>query len=178
MSSQKLNLGTQKLRRTASKILQKMKLSKSKDDIDLRELDSADIQAARFVTFVRPSAAPQIIDLKAMRQTIRPRLYTHHSSEPRSQAELTGPELRLQRSFDNLRLPTETGTPLRRNPQQAFVFGATSDRSAAAVLDDVADEDGYELLDDDDDYDVDWSMLELPENVYGRMANESQHSLI
>ena len=180
ISSQKLTSGTQKLRRAASKMLQKIKFSKSRDDINLRELDSADtadIQVARFVTFVRPTEAPQIIDLKAMRQNIRPRSYTHHSSVPRSQPELKGPELRLQKSFEGPRLPTETGTPLRRNPQQILVFGTTSDRSTAAVLDDVADEIGYEVL-DDDDYDVDFSLLELPEKVYGILANESRHSLI
>ncbi len=148
MSSQKLTSRTQKLRLTASKMLQKMKLSKSKDDTNLRELDAADIQVARFVTFVRPTEAPQIIDLKAMRQNIRPRLYTHHPSVPRSQAELKGPELRLQKSSESARL-----------------------------LDDVADEAGYEML-DDDEHDVDWSLLELSEKVYGRLANESHHSLI
>ena len=57
------------------------------------------------------------------------------------------------------------------------MFEATSDRSASAVLDDVVDYGGYEPLDDEGS-DVDWSLLDLPENVYGRLANESRHSLV
>ncbi|CAF9922152.1 MAG: hypothetical protein ALECFALPRED_002031 [Alectoria fallacina] len=194
-SSQNPISGTQKLRRVASKMLQKMKLPEGgKADIDLEELGSTGVQqAARFVTFTRPAAeAPQIVsNLKAMMTTrsIRPRrparIYTEDSTAvPRSQADLNGPELRLQKSFQtSARSPTETGTPLRRNPQQVFVFEATSDRSASAVLDDVVVDYyvGYEPLDDDEDdegSDVDWSLLDLPENVYGRLANESCHSLI
>ena len=158
-----------------------MRFPKGKEHINLEELDSTEIHVAKFVTFERPTQAPQIIDLKEMRRNIRlqpTRIYTRFSPVPCPQADLKSPELRLQRSFERLaRSATETGTPLRRNPQQVFVFEATSDRSAAAVLDDVADDAGYDLL-DDDDYDVDWSLLELPENVYGRLANESRHSLI
>lgn len=152
----------------------------SKEDINLGELGSTGMQAASFVTFIRPTEAPQIVDLKAMTRTIRPqpaRIYTEDSTVPRSQADLNGPELRLQKSFQTPRSPTESGTPLRRNPQQVFVFEATSDRSASAVLDDVVDYGGYEPLDDEGS-DVDWSLLDLPENVYGRLANESRHSLV
>ena len=181
MSHNKSISGTQKLRCIASKIWQKIKFPKGKEDVNLEELDSTEIQVAKFVTFERPTEAPQIIDLKQMRRNIRlqpTRIYTHLSPGPCSQADLKSPELRLQRSFEELaRSATETGTPLRRNPQQAFWFEATSDRSAAAALDDVVDNASYGLL-DDEDYDVDWSLLELPENVYGRLANDSRHSLI
>lgn len=53
------------------------------------------------------------------------------------------------------------------------MFEATSERPAVAALDDIADFD-----DKDYNYDVDWSLLDLPENIYGRLANESRHSLI
>ena len=162
--------------------MQKLNFFKGKD-ISLEELDSAEAQVARFVTFARPTEAPQIIDLKAMRQSIRPQLtlihidHTHNKSwVQRPQAKLNGPELRLQRSFETSPPPTETGTPLRRNPQQVFVFEATSERPSAAVLDDIADYDDYELLDDDNNFDLDWSLLDLPENVYGILANESRHT--
>ncbi|CAD6583091.1 MAG: hypothetical protein ASARMPREDX12_001172 [Alectoria sarmentosa] len=147
--------------------------------------------------FIRPTTtteAPraQIVDdLKAtttiMTRTIirppppqpAPRIYTqdyYYSTlpppPPRSQTDLlNGPELRRQKSFHSTprRSPptTETGTPLRRNPQQVFfVFEATSDRSAEAVLDDVVDCGGYyERLDDEEGSDVDWSLLDLPEKV-------------
>lgn len=52
---------------------------------------------------------------------------------------------------------------------------ATSDRSATAASDDdLADN---ELLDDGNS-DMDWTLLDLPEALYGRLANESRHSLI
>ena len=172
---------TQRLRSVASKIFQKIVPSKGKEDIDLEELSSTEIQVARFVAFIRPTEAPQIIDLKAVRRSIRPqlpRIYTLHSSEPRSQADLNSPELHLQKSFeDPRRSPTETGTPSRRNPQQVFVFEATSDRSGTAALDGLLDYEGYDLLDSETS-DLDWSLLDLPENVYGRLANESRHSLL
>ena len=138
------------------------------------ELGFADIQVARFVTFTQPTAAPQIIDLKAMRQNVRPqltRINTHQPRLQRSQADLNSHELHLQRSFEGLRAPTETGTPSRRDPQQAFVF------ETQAALDDIAGYLGYDMLDDKDS-DLDWSLLDLPENVYRRLANESRHSLI
>lgn len=146
MSGPKSIFGTQKLRRGASKILQKLKLFKGQD-LNLEELGSAEAQVARFVTFVRPTGAPQIIDLKAMRQSIRPQLTLIHTDH--------------------------THKPWVQRPQAE----ATSERSAAAALDDIADYEGYELLDDNDS-DVDWSLLDLPENVYGKLANESRHSLI
>lgn len=180
MSSQDSISGTQKLRRVASKILQKMKLSAGKEDMDLEELGSTEIQAARFVTFTRPTMAPQIIDLKAMRQNIRPqfpRIDTHQPRVQRPQADLNSHELNLQRSFEDLRAPTKTGTPRRRNPEQVFVFEATSDRSASAVLNDITDYAGYETIGGEDS-DLDWSLLDLSEKVYGRLANESRHSLI
>ena len=160
--------------------------------------------------FIRPTTtteAPraQIVDdLKAttiMTRTIirppppqpAPRIYTedyyYYSTlpppPPRSQTDLlNGPELRLQKSFQTTprRSPTttETGTPSRRNPQLVFVFEATSDRSAEAVLDDAAVDyaGSYERLDDDEGSDVDWSLLDLPEKVYGGLANESRHGLV
>lgn len=57
------------------------------------------------------------------------------------------------------------------------MFDATSDHAAAAVLDDVMDYEGYDLLDEETS-DLDWTLLDLPENVYGRLANESRHSLL
>lgn len=157
-----------------------MKLSKGNEDTSLKELASTDVQVARFVTFELPAEAPQIIDLKAMRRNIRPqpaRIYTHHFRVPHLQADLNNSEIRLQRSFEDLRSPRETGTPLRRNPQQVYVFKATSTRSTTAVIDDVMDNADYERLDDEDS-DLDWSLLDLPENVYARLANDSRHSLI
>ena len=142
---------TQKVRQVASKILQKMRLSKGKGDTDLEEISTAEVQVARFVTFERPSEAPQIIDLKAMRRSLPPQpslIHAYRSSPSRSQADINQPELRLR-----------------------------SDRSAAASLDDIADYEGYEWLDDDDS-DLDWTLLDLPEKVYQRLANESRHSLI
>ena len=179
-SSQISTSVTQKIRGVASNILLKLKLSKNKDYIKLDDQGATEVQVARFVTFNR-AEAPQIIDLKAMRHTIRPQPYIYHQTRvPCSQADLKQPELRLQTSFESLngRKPTQTGTPLRRNPQQAFVFDATMDRSAAAALDDIADYLGYEILDDDEDTDVDWTLLDLPEHIYARLANDSRHSLI
>ncbi len=172
---------TQKIRGVASNILLKLKLSKNKDYIKLDDQGATEARVARFVTFTRPAEAPQIIDLKAMRQTIRPQPYIYHQTRvPCSQADLKQPELRLQTSFESLngRKPTKTGTPLRRNPQQAFVFDATLDCPAAAALDDIADYLGYEILDDDEDSDLDWTLLDLPEHIYARLANDSRHSLI
>ena len=163
MPSQDSVSGTQKLRRVASKILLKMKISTGKEDIDLEELGSTEIQAARFVTFTRPTMAPQIIDLKAMTQNHRaelPRIDAHQPRAQQSQANLNSHDFGLQ-----------------KNPQQVFVFEATSEGSAPAVLAKVEDYTGYETLDDEDS-DLDWSLLDLPEKVYARLANESRHSLI
>ena len=57
------------------------------------------------------------------------------------------------------------------------MFEATSDRPATAALDGLLDHEGYDLLDDKTS-DLDWSLLDLPENIYGRLANESRHSLL
>ena len=119
--------------------------------MSLEELSTNEVQVARFVTFERPTEAPQIIDLKAMRRSLPPQpslIHTYHSSSSRSQADLNQAEPRPQ-----------------------------SVRSAAASLDEIADYEGYELLDDDDS-DLDWTLLDLPEKVYQRLANESRHSLI
>ena len=179
--SHKSLLSTEKLRHVTGKILRKLKLSKRDDTTDLDELASSEVQVATFVTCIRPTDAPRIIDLKAMRQSIRPQLPRINTHVPCSQAALQTSELRLQAFFENKRSAAATGTPLRRNPQQAYIFEATSDRSSAAALDDVVDYEGYELLDkDDDDEDrcLDWTLLDLPEKIYGRLANESRHSLI
>ena len=128
-----------------------MKLSKDKDDMDMEELSTTKVQVARFVTFERPTETPQIIDLKAMRRSLPPQpslIHTYHSGPSRSQTDLYQAEPRSQ-----------------------------SVRSAAASLDEIADYEGYELLDDDDS-DLDWTLLDLPEKVYQRLANESRHSLI
>ena len=143
-------------------------------------LDSAEIKVARPVIFVRPIDAPRIIDLNATRPSIRPHstcINTSSPMAPRSQADLKSPEPRLQKCFGNPDPPIVTGTPLRRNSQQALNFGETSHRAAAAVSDDVVDDTDYERRDDEDS-DVDWTLLDLPENVYGRLANESCHSLV
>lgn len=182
MTSKNPILGTQKLRRVASKVFQKLKPSSGKEYMNLEEHGPTDTRIARFVTFVRPKEAPQTIDLKAMRQSIRQQptlIYTHASKVPRSQADLKKPELRLQKSFEIRSSPTETGTPLRKNPQQAFVFGATLERSAATALDDIADYASYEFVDEEEvDMDTDWNLLDLPESVYTRLLSESRHSLI
>ena len=57
------------------------------------------------------------------------------------------------------------------------MLGLSSRRAAQASLDDVADYDGYELL-DEGSVDVDWNLLDLPEPVMWRLVNESRHSLI
>lgn len=158
--SHKSFLGTYNLGQVTSKILQKMKLLKGKESLTLEESSSAEIQAARFVTFTRPTDAPQIIDLQALKRNISQR---------------TVPKLRLHTSLRTVRSSTEMGTPLLKDPQQVPVLEATSDRSATAASDDdLAD---YEMLDDGNS-DVDWTLLDLPEAVYGRLANESRHSLI
>ena len=71
------------------------------------------------------------------------------------------------------------GTPqLLGDAGQVPILGLTSRRSAAAAtFDDVADYEGYELL-DEQGVDVDWNLLDLPEPVLRRLANESRHSLI
>lgn len=151
-----------------------------KKNMNKVDMDSAEIKVARPVIFVRPIEAPRIIDLNATRRSIRPQstcINTSSPMAPRSQADLNSPELRLQRCFGNPDPPIETGTPLRRNSQQALNFEATSHRAAAAVFDDVVDETDYERLDDEDS-NVDWTLLDLPENMYGRLANESCHSLV
>lgn len=130
-----------------------MKLSKGKEDQTLEESSSAEIQVARFVTFTRPTDAPQIIDLKALKRNIPQRAV---------------PTLRLQTTFKTVRSSTEMGTSLLRDAQQVPVLDSS---------DDVADNEAYELLDDKDS-DVDWALLDLPEAVYRRLANESHHSLI
>ena len=62
--------------------------------------------------------------------------------------------------------------------EQVPISGLTARRrSAAAIFDDVKDYDGYELLDEQGG-DVDWNLLDLPEPVLRRLANESCHSLI
>ena len=180
--SQKSISGTQKLRHVGSKILKKMKLSKSKDDKDREELASTEIQVARFATLIRPSEGPQIVDLGAMRRNIRPqstRTDTQRSSMSRSPSHPHAPELCGDQSSQTPCLPTKTDAPPRENRQQGgFVLRTTADRrSDAAISDDVADYDGYELLDGEDS-DLDWSLLDLPEQVYQRLANESRHSLI
>ena len=75
------------------------------------------------------------------------------------------------------------GTPLLRGGAERMpVLGLASDRwaavaASAATFDDVRDYEGYELL-DEEGADVDWSLLDLPEPVLWRLANESRHSLI
>ena len=168
--SQSIISGTQKLRQKAGKILQKMKLSKGQDDTDLEPLIC---QEAKLMTFTRPTEAPQIIDLKAMRKNIRPQPLLIDTHVPRSQSELNRPELHLQGSFDKTRFPTETGTPLRRNPQQAFVY------EMKAALDDIANYEGYELLENENEDEVeDWTLLDLPEHILNRLTNDSSNSLI
>ena len=181
--SHKSILSTGKLRHVTAKILEKLKLSKGDAYINLDELDSPEVPVTRIIRYTRPTDAVQIIDIKVMRQNIRPqlpRINTHHPGTPCSQASLKSPELRLQTSFETRRSAAETGTPLRRNPQQAYIFEETSHRSSAAALDDILDYEVYGFLDEEDEDEgfVDWSLLDLPENIYGRLANESQHSLL
>lgn len=59
-------------------------------------------------------------------------------------------------------------------PLLGSVLGLSSRRSAC---ENVADYEGYELL-HERGVDVDWSLLNLPEPVLRRLANESCHSLI
>lgn len=171
--NQSIVSGTQKLRQKAGKILQKMKLSKGQDDTDLEPLIPTEGQDARFVTFTRSTEAPQIIDLKAMRKNIHPQPLRIDTHVARSQSELNRPELHLQGSFDKTRSPTETGTPLRRNPQQAFVY------EMKAALDDIANYEGYELIENENEDEIqDWTLLDLPEHILRRLANDSNNSLI
>lgn len=131
-----------------------MKLLKGKEDLTLHKSASAEIQVARFVTFTRPSEAPQIIDLKALKRNTPP--------------QRPVPKLRLQTSLKSVRSSTEKGTPLLEDPQQVPVLDAS---------DEFADNKAYEMLDDKVS-DVDWTLLDLPEAVYRRLANDSRHSLI
>ena len=180
-------LSTAKLRHVTAKILHKLKLSKNDAYMNLNDSDSAEAPFTKIITHTRPTAAVQIIDIKLMRQNIRPqprpRINTLHPGSSCSQATLKSPELRLQTFFESGRsAAAETGTPLRRNPQQAYIFEETSHRSSAAVLDDILNYEGYDFVGgDDEDEDggfVDWGLLDLPEKVYGRLANESRHSLL
>ena len=149
MSNQTQVSKTQKLQRVGSKILEKIKpIFRGKANIDLVELGSTEIKAARTVTFIPPTETPRIIDLKSMRRSIRPqptRSNIHHSL---------------------------VGTPMRKNSQQAYTSEETS-----AILDDVEDHEDYQQIHEEES-DVDWSLLDLPENVYARLANESRHSLL
>ena len=131
MSSQSSISKTQKLRNAANKLLQKMKLSKNKDDLDLGELSAAKVQVARSVTFTRPTEAPRIVDLKALKRDARPQ------------------------------------TPRIRTHQSGMQHSLEKTRNHAS----------YERLDDEES-DVDWSLLDLPENILERLANDSRHSLI
>ena len=144
-------------------------------------LGATEVQSTRFVTLKRPTKGPRIIDLREMRQSIRTQpahLFTRQSIVPRSQADLNSPELRPQSSFETSQSSSsETGTPPRTDLQQAFFLDVTKGQSAIALLDDVTSYEGYEWL-GEDDYDIDWTLLDLPENIYGRLANESRHSLI
>ena len=181
--------GSQKLHQLTSKILQKLKLSTKttqKNDDDTSDLEAEpEMKAARFVTFIRPTAAPQIIDLKALKRKSLPQLtpiHVYRSNVSRSKAELVSPNLlRHQRSLRaECSSSMERGAPLLLgDAEQVPVLGLTSRRSAAAAatFDDIADYDGYELL-DEQGVDVDWSLLDLPEPVLRRLANESCHSLI
>lgn len=180
-SSENSLSGTQKLRRVASKIWQKMMPSKSKDSMTLSALSTPEVQSAKFVSLKRPIEGPRIIDLRDMRQSIRTQpahLFIHQSIVSRSQSALNSPELHPQSSFETSQSSSsKTGTPPRTNLQQAPYLEATKGQSAVALLDDVTNYEGYEWL-GEDDYDVDWTLLDLPEKIYGRLANESRHSLI
>ena len=187
MPNRRSILGTHKLRQLTSKILQKLNLptkTTKDDDTDL-EVEEPQIKEARFVTFIRPTAAPQIIDLKALKRRSLPQttpLHVYRSSVSRSNAQLISPTLlRHQRSLRAEHLSSaETGTsPLLGDAEPVPVSGLNCVRSAAAAatFDDVADYDGYELL-DEEGVDVDWNLLDLPEPVLRRLANESRHSLL
>lgn len=108
-------------------------------------------------------------------------VHVYRSSVSRSNAQLVSPTLlRHQRSLRAERLSSaEMGTsPLLGDSEPVPVSGLSVHRSAAAAtFDDVADYDGYELL-DEQGVDVDWNLLDLPEPVLRRLANESRHSLL
>ena len=186
MRNRRSIFGTHKLRQLTSKILQKLKPSTKTtkdDDTDLEEEEEPQMKEARFVTFIRPTVAPQIIDLKALKRRSLPQItpiHVYRSSVSRSKAQLVSPTLlRHQRSLRAERLSsTEMGTsPLLGDAEPVPVSGLSLHRSAAATFDDVADYDGYELL-DEEGVDVDWNLLDLPEPVLRRLANESRHSLL
>ena len=155
--------------------------SKSNDSRNFSALSTPEVQSAKFVTLKRPAEGPRIIDLRDMRKSIRPQSahsFIRHSILPRSQTDLNSPELRAQSSYKTSQSSSSrTGTPLRTTLQQAFYLNATKGESAIALLDDVTSYEGYQWL-GEDDYDIDWTLLDLPENIYGRLANESRHSLI
>lgn len=189
ISSRKSIPGTQKtLRRVASKILQKMKLikrhNKEEEDVDVGQLGSSATQDARSVTLTQPTEAPRIIDLAAATRPSPlppppPRASTHRSGA--SRPDTFGPslsELCRLKSLENPRSPAESGIPLRKNSAlAAFAPEASLDGETVALLDDAADVAGYDVMIEEADA-MEWGMLDLPENVYGRLANESCHSLI
>ena len=177
VSSSKSASGFQKLRQITKKILQKIKLPKIRDYEDFEEPET---QEARFVTFTPPTEAPQIIDLKALKRTLPPQvspINVDRSNVSRSGAVLVRPELRLQTSFKASLSSTEMSTPLLKDAQPVPISAATSDHSATASLDDIADYKCYQL-DDEQDNDMDWALLDLPENVLNRLVNESCYSLL
>ena len=155
--------------------------SKSNDSRNFGALSTPELQSAKFVTLKRPTEGPRIIDLRDMRKSIRPQSahsFIRQSILPRSQADLNSPDLRPQSSYKTSQSSSSgMGTPRRTTLQQAFYLDATKGESAVALLDDVTTYEGYEWL-GEDDYDIDWTLLDLPENVYGRLVNESRHSLI
>ena len=155
--------------------------SKSKDSMTFGKLGTPEVQSAKFVTLKRPTEGPRIIDLRDMRKSIRTQpthSFIRQSFLPRSQADLNSPELRPQSSYETSQSSSSgTGIPPRTNLQRAFYLDTTKGQSAVALLDDVTNYEGYEWL-GEDDYDIDWTLLDLPENIYGRLANESRHSLI
>ena len=180
-SSENSLSGTQKLRRVASKVWQKMRPSKSKDSMTFGAFGTPEVQSAKFVTLKRPTEGPRIIDLRDMRNSIRTQpahSFIRQSIFSRSQADLDSPEFCPQSSFETSQSSSSgKGTPLRTTLHQAFYLDANKGQSAVALLDDVTSYEGYEWL-GEDDYDIDWTLLDLPENIYGRLANESRHSLI
>ena len=150
-------------------------------------------EEARFVPLIRPTAAPQIIDLKALKRSSLPQttpVHAYRSNVSRSTraAELVVPDLlrrptslRAERSSSPSSASREMRTPLLggEDPEPVPVSGGLTLRhSAVAVVDDMADYEGYELLEEEEDVDVDWDLLDLPEPVLRRLANESRHSLI
>ena len=155
--------------------------SKSKNPMTFGALGTPEVRSAEFVTLKRPSEGPRIIDLRDMRKSIRTQSthsFIRQSMLSRSQADLDSPEPRPQSSFKTSQSSSSgKGTSLRTTLQQAFYLDANKGQSAVALLDDVTNYEGYEWL-GEDDYDIDWTLLDLPENIYGRLANESRHSLI